>query len=385
MYYCLSTSKALRIVAMGKYAPAFFSYLIHRPWIISSFLFLSLFLWIMSGPSHAEDSEVKQTSPTLNVPLANVIVEHFQSIPTHKTISLYGRTAPDRQTTLGAQVAAQIETFLVKKGERVKKDQPIALLDMADLDLQLSQVKAIYSVRLKEFNAAKQLRRKGLQGDVAFSKAQASLAEAKARVRNAELILKNTTITAPFDGVVEHLFVEVGDFVSRGDPVAKLVVLDPLVIEVNVSERHIEQLVKHQKAEVIFINDTSIEGDIRYISRVSSLSTNTFAVEIEIPNTGAQIFAGMSAEVVINLALQPAIKVSPAMLALNEGGDLGVKTVVQSEGNSESELRVKFIPIQLVKAEDDGIWLTGLGNDVDIITVGQGFVRDGDFIHAQRK
>ncbi|OCH16951.1 efflux transporter periplasmic adaptor subunit [Aliivibrio sp. 1S165] len=370
---------------MGKYTPAFFSYLVHRPWIISVFLFLSLFLWIMSGPSHAENSEIKQANPILNVPLANVIVERFQSIPTHKTISLYGRTAPDRKTILGAQVAAQIESFLVRKGERVKKDQPIAHLDMADLDLQLSQVKAIYSVRLKEFNAAKQLRRKGLQGDVAFSKAQASLAEAKARVRNAELILKNTTITAPFDGVVEHLFVEVGDFVSRGDPVAKVVVLDPLVIEVNVSERHIEQLVKDQKAEVIFINDTFIEGDVRYISRVSSSSTNTFAVEIEIPNIGAQIFAGMSAEVVINLALQPAIKVSPAMLALNEGGDLGVKTVIQSEGNSESDLRVKFIPIQLVKAEDDGIWLTGLGDEVDMITVGQGFVRDGDFIHAQRK
>ena len=161
---------------MGKYTSAFFSYLIHRPWIISSFLFLSLFLWIMSGPSHAENTEIKSDNVALKVPLANVIVERFESTPTHKTISLYGRTAPDRKTILGAQVAAQVEDLLVRKGVRVKKGQPIAHLDMADLDLRLSQAKAIYSVRLKEFKAAKELRRKGLQGDVAFSQAEASLA-----------------------------------------------------------------------------------------------------------------------------------------------------------------------------------------------------------------
>ena len=324
---------------MGKYTSAFFSYLIHRPWIISSVIFLSLFLWIMSGPSHAENTEIKSDNVALKVPLANVIVERFESTPTHKTISLYGRTAPDRKTILGAQV----ESLLVRKGVRVKKDQPIAHLDMADLDLRLSQAKAIYSVRLKEFKAAKELRRKGLQGDVAFSQAEASLAEARASVRNAELILKNTTITAPFDGIVEHLFVEVGDFVSRGDPVAKVVVLDPLVIEVNASERHIEQINKGQKAEVFFINGSSIEGYVRYISSISSSSTNTFSVEVEIPNVGAEIYAGMSSEVEINLALQLALKVSPAMLALNEAGDLGVKTVIQSEGHSESDQKVKFI------------------------------------------
>ncbi|MUK43160.1 efflux RND transporter periplasmic adaptor subunit [Aliivibrio fischeri] len=370
---------------MGKYTSAFLFYLIHRPWIISFLLFLSLFLWVMSGPSQAEESsEIKETS-TFSIPLANVVIEQFESTPTHKTISLYGRTSPDKQAILGAQVAAQIEELLVKKGARVTKGQPIVRLDMADLDLQLSQAKAIYSVRMKEFNAAKELKRKGLQGEVAFSQSQASLAEAKARVRNAELILENTTITAPFNGIVEHLFIEVGDFVSRGDPVAKVVVLDPLVIDVNVSERHISQITKQQKAEVSFINDVSIEGYVRYISKISSLSTNTFSVEIEIPNIGDKIPAGISSEVEINLALQPAIKVTPAMLALNESGDLGVKTAIEAEGHSETNYKVKFVPIQLVKAEDDGVWLTGLGNEVDIITVGQGFVHDGDFIHVQRK
>ena len=62
------------------------------------------------------------------------------------------------------------------------------------------------------------------------------------------------------------------------------------------------------------------------------------------------------------------------MLALDDDGNLGVKTLVVD--------RIKFVPINLVKAEQDGVWLTGLGESVDIVTTGQGFVRDGDQVIA---
>ena len=46
---------------------------------------------------------------------------------------------------------------------------------------------------------------------------------------------------------------------------------------------------------------------------------------------------------------------------------------------------VEFIGIQIVKAEQDGVWLSGLGDQVDVITVGQGFVRSGDQVIAVRQ
>ena len=78
----------------------------------------------------------------------------------------------------------------------------------------------------------------------------------------------------------------------------------------------------------------------------------------------------------INLRLgrEMAIKVTPSVLALNEAGDIGIKVV-------ESDY-VKFVPIRLLKAESDGVWLMGMGAYADIITRGQGFVRDGDQVIA---
>ncbi len=358
-----------------------FSFFSHRPWILSAILFFVLIFWLTLGKSEAEESTVEEP-PQDVVPFAKVVVTNFKAKLTERTISLYGRTAPDREATLGAQIAAQVETILVRKGTTVTKGTPLVQLDKADLVLQLSQTKATLSVKEKEYKAAKSLRSKGLSGEVAFSKAQAGLAEAKARVKYAQLMLKNTTIVAPFSGVVELLHVEVGDFVSKGDPIASVVDLDPLVIQADVSEKHISMLKPKQSASITFMNRPEVEGKLRYISRMSSPTTNTFPIEVEIPNPKQLMAAGISAEVDLNLEQTLAIKVTPAMLALDADGNLGVKTVVKLEEHSFDS--VKFVPIQLVKAEDDGVWLSGLGEQVDIITVGQGFVRDGDGVNAIR-
>jgi multidrug efflux system membrane fusion protein len=63
-------------------------------------------------------------------------------------------------------------------------------------------------------------------------------------------------------------------------------------------------------------------------------------------------------------------------MALDEQGNLGVKTVVDEH--------VKFVPIDIVKSDSQGVWLTGMGQQADIITLGHGFVRDGDKVEVER-
>ncbi|MEH0742029.1 efflux RND transporter periplasmic adaptor subunit [Vibrio cholerae] len=343
-----------------------------RPYLVSLMIVIGLSVWLGMGATNADEAEIASAAPP--IPLAKVSYQTFEAQNTHKTIELYGRTAPNKQARLGAEIAGKIVSLQVEKGQSVTQGQVIALIDKADLGIQLERAQAMLQVREKEYKAAQSLKDRGLQGEVAFTTAQAALVEAKAMVSNVKTSLANTSVRAPFNGIVDHLFIEQGDFVGIGDPVATLIDLERLVIEADVSERHIRDLSLDQEAQVSLIHGDKLVGKIRYISRVSSASTNTFPIEIELENPKQAIPAGVSAEVTLNLTEQLAVKVTPAMLALDEAGNLGVKTL---QGK-----RVKFVPIQLVKAEQDGVWLTGLGERVDIITVGQGFVRDGDEVNA---
>src|SRR3546814_6936762 len=55
-------------------------------------------------------------------------------------------------------------------------------------------------------------------------------------------LLGYTTIRAPFDGVIDERLAELGDFVDRGDTIARLVDLDPMLIVTQVNERDVRRL-----------------------------------------------------------------------------------------------------------------------------------------------
>lgn len=347
---------------------------LQRPWLISLVFIVILSMWLGMGMVNAGKDLTPPHIERQKAPLARVEYQTFKSQLTTKTIDLYGRTAPNKASTLGAEISGQIVELLVDKGDFVKKDQAIVQIDKADLDLQLQQARANLNVREKEFNAAKSLKSRGLQGEVAYSTAQASFVQAQAMVKKAHHDVENTLVRAPFSGVVDNIIIEVGDFVNLGSVIANVVDLSVLVVEADVSERHAQNLSLGQKANIRMLDGEEFTGKLRYLSKVSSSETNTFPIEIEIENPQQKVPAGMSAEVKLNLQTIEAIKISSSMLALDKDGNLGVKTLRDN--------RVYFVPIQLVKAEQDGVWLTGFPPSVDIITRGQGFVRDGDQVIA---
>lgn len=350
------------------------SFLSQRPWIISLVLLCALFFWVSSG--HGNESPPPPDKEAV-APLTKVSVETFFAEPVTRSISLYGRTAPDRDATISAEASGRVIKVSVRKGAAVKKGELLVFIDKGDREAQLDRAKALLLVRQKEYNAANALKNKGLQGEVAFSLAQANLAEARATVENLELALSHTEVRAPFDGIVDDITVEVGDYLGVGDPVATLLDLDPLIVTADVSERHIRNIDASLPARVSLVDGTVKEGRLRYQSSISSPETHTFQIELEIPNPEQTLPAGISAEVDLALEQKRAVKLSPSMLALDEKGNLGVKTLRES--------KVAFVPANVVKAEQNGVWLSGLGDEVDVITKGQGFVRDGDAVDAVRQ
>ena len=343
-----------------------------QPAWVALAIFILLCLWIASGSLSADQGGPEKK--VLDAPLPKVMTTLMDAEQVSREITLYGRTEPDRVAKLRSEIKGQVTEIFVKEGQIVKAGDKLVAIDDNDLKQRISAAKASLAQRIIELKGAKSLGQKGYQSEAALAQAQANVESAKAQLKSLELALENTLIVSPFDGVLNERMVEVGDLLRDGDAIVTVVDLDPLVIKADVTENYISQISVGQQANGRIVSGQNLDGAVRYISSISNEGTNTFKIEVQVDNPEGKLMAGMSTELAIPLRQAWAIKITPAVMALDERGNLGVKTVVDKH--------VQFVPIDIVKSDSEGVWLAGLGQQAEVITLGHGYVKAGDEVDA---
>lgn len=341
-------------------------------WIVA-LLIAVLFFWVLSG-YFTRNTEMALAQAQAESQELLVEVESRSSQPVEQEVVFSGRSIPARVVDLRAETAGAIVEIGGTRGDVVKKGESIVQINIRHR-LQLEkEAEAILKQRELEYDASVGLSKKGFQSETKLAEAYAQLETARAQLEGIQDDIKRTQIRSPFDGKLQERFVEVGDYVKDGDKIAELIELNPLVVLGNVTEQDILHLRQGEIAHVTFGKDARVhEGVIRYIAPGADASSRTFAIEVLLDNPDSAIPAGMTAEVRVPYGSASAYFISPALLALNEHGALGVKGV-----NAQNV--VEFYPATVVKSGSDGVWVSGLPEQVRIITRGQGFARVGETV-----
>ena len=183
-------------------------------------------------------------------------------------------------------------------------------------------------------------------------------------------------IVAPFSGYLETLRVEEGDFLNTGAVCAALIDPDPMLIVADIAEKDIAQVQLGSEARAKLISGRYISGKVTFIASSADKNTRTFRVEISVDNEDRTIRDGVSAEVYIKGKEEAAHKISPAILSLNDQGKLGVRTVT-------ADNRVEFKEINILEDTNSGMWVSGLGEEARIITLGQEYVFQGQTVNVK--
>lgn len=331
--------------------------------------------WMASGfviPS--EEAEPEATEQAEAEPPA-VLVRQSRAEPVTLTFGAEGQALPERDTVVRAEASGTVESLPVDKGAAVERGATLAQLSSAEADAALSQAEEERARAQREFDNASQLLERGVATADRVAEARAALAAAEAQVASAEQALQDLTIVAPFAGRVEQLDINEGEYVVAGDQVARIVDTDPLTVAIQVPQQSLNRIETGQTAEVQFITGQTREGTVSFVGSAAASETRTFLAEIEVENGDGEIPAGVSAEVTIPTGDTQAHFVQPSIVSLSPEGEIGVKTVEDGA--------VVFHPVEIVKTEINGVWATGLPDEAEIITVGQGFVRGGEAVRIQ--
>ena len=286
-----------------------------------------------------------------------------------------GQAEPDRDTAIRTEASGEVAEVLIAKGADVEKGAVLARLDTDQAEADLNRASQELARAQREFDNATQLLDRGVATADRVVQARATLAAAEAQVTASEEALQNAEIVAPFAGRIETLSLDAGEFVSAGSEVGRIVDNKPLTVAFQVPQQALNLIRNGQVAQVAFITGEALEGTVSFVGTSASTDTRTFLAEIDVPNADGSIPAGISAEIRIPTGQTDAHFISPSIVSLSPNGEIGVKVVDDGV--------VRFRVIDVARAEIDGIWVTGLPEMAELITVGQGFVRDGEPVRTR--
>jgi len=188
------------------------------------------------------------------------------------------------------------------------------------------------------------------------------------------LNLARTQITAPFDGVVEDLHLDEGDYAMPGDACATLIDLDPMLVAAQVTEEQVEYLQLGSLVKGSTRIGRPLEGELSFIGNQSDPVTRTYTVEITVDNEDYGLRSGLTVSLRVMLDEVKAHGIAPSLLTLNEQGEMGVRLIDASN-------RVVFSAVKIIEDGPDGMWVTGLPDTAALITVGQEYVAAGTIVN----
>jgi RND family efflux transporter MFP subunit len=222
------------------------------------------------------------------------------------SVTAAAQAAAERESRLLAQVEGRVVAVHARENDPVGNGRLLAEIDTTEYALGLARAEANLARALATYRELvlfdDQLTDTAVRTErERVARAKSGLAEAEVSVREAELRLARTRVTAPFAGRLASLRVVPGQNVRVGDELATVVDLDPIRVEVQVLESEVGLLAAGRRAVVAFAAFPGEEfvGRIATINPMVDRDTRTAKVTVAIPNPGGRILPGMYARVAL--------------------------------------------------------------------------------------
>ena len=358
----------------------------HKKWGGILLILLVLLFWLWRGELYvAQDVDstatvIAQSSSQVvgqsgQAEVFHVEVRQFHAEPYQARVLLQGQLLPAHSLALRAQVNGTLLTRPTL-GQQVLADELLMTLSDDGRHANLTQAQADFALRQAEVKGAARLRSNQLVSETDYLSLKAAAAASEAALAAARLALAHTQIKAPFAGSIDTLPLEEGSFVQAGDPLLTLVDVSELKLSATVPQQRVADLTVGLPVTAVLLDGRTLSGRLNFIARAADEHTRSYALEARLDNPDGWRVAGASAGLHISLPAQQAYRVSPALLALDDDGRLGVHLV-------DEQNRMQRVAVKLLSITPDEAWISGLPDSARLITRGAGFVNEGEPVNIR--
>ena len=303
------------------------------------------------------------------------------------TIALPANVSPRYQTTLYAKVSGYLKWIGPDKGDHVKKDEVVAIIDAPEVEEQYQQAVADYKIKKITFE---RLHKVWNESPDVIAKQDVDVAEAtyhgaKNLMQQRAAMREYTKVRAAYDGIVTARFADPGALIqvatssaTNAIPLFTIMDLDTVRVYTNVPQDDSPWIVPGKtkaSVKVKELPDRSFTGTVTRSTLALDPSTRSLLVEIDLPNPDHALRPGTFAEVSLGLREIPNALVLPPQAIIS--GPKGKSVFIVEQGKAKS------VPVQT--GITDGKWMeitAGLSGDEEVVAVGKRKLLEGSPVQA---
>ena len=293
-------------------------------------------------------------------------------------IEVQGVVKADKTIELRSEMGGTITAILIKQGQKVNKGQVLATLESSVIDNSVLQLKTQLDLATTTYERQARLWEQKIGSEIQFLQIKSQKEGLENSLRSLRAQARKMKITAPFSGTIDQVFAKTGEFISPQVPFLRLVNLDNVYIESEITETYLKSISNGTNALLSFSSiDTSLEASITQVGNFINPSNRSFKTRIDIKNINNELKANLLADIKINDFNASGIVIPSKVIQKDRNG----KTFVYTLESKEANYKVVKTFIKDANSYNNYSYVTeGLNIKSTLIDKGARLVKDGDIV-----
>ncbi len=304
-------------------------------------------------------------------------------------ITLQGVVEANKIVQVSSEVPGRIMRLKVREGDRVKRGQLLAVLDLELLNKQIAEIETRLSLARDIYNRQKRLWDQNIGSEVQYLQAKNNVDQLETNLETLRYQQTKANIYAPISGVIDMELIKQGEIVNTGMPIVQILNTSDLKVSTDLPERYLTIARKGAKVALDFpAIDLVMDGKITLLGRSINAANRTLKVEIKPLQKSRFLKPNLLTQIRIQELKKEGVIVIPLANVLQEidGTEYVYLAVLQEDHSWRSQKRY----ITTGDADDDRIVvLSGLDTSDILITTGartlsnQELIKINASIHAE--
>jgi membrane fusion protein (multidrug efflux system) len=306
-----------------------------------------------------------------------------------ESLTAIGSVAPVQGVTISADLPGTVDRIGFEAGQSVREGEVLALLDTRQEQAQLAAAEAQRELARLNFTRMQGLLDENVVSRAEFDRATADQRQSDARVGEVRAAIERKTIRAPFSGILGIRKVNLGQYLSAGDPLVTLQSLNPIYVNFGVPQQAMGQVRAGRTVRVTVADVSGVEftGRITAIDSVVDESTRNVQAQATFANPAGKLRPGMfvQAEVVLGAASTMVSLPASAISYAPYGNSVFVVADLQDQGGRTYRgVRQQFVKLGGARGDQISI-LSGVKAGDEVVTSGVFKLRNGAAVLVNNK